>query len=426
MFKSDASRGAGKKTDNTEVLLKAAGSVAPINELTVQNRGSLCRSATVQHLQRNDQVKQENAHRFMMYLVDGSVNLMQGKDEVGSLTAGTPEAAQPLFENKSYQSLKAGGAATLVKFGREQYDILLREQQKNSVHVLDVEVGPLDNLIFDDIINDIQVNKISLACFNENTTRITSVLTGGGQVAIPELAEMIQTDPGLSSHIVLAANRAEGNGGDAIQSIRGAISRLGIESTMQTLVGLLKSNSMQPGNAAIEARFRRYIQRSSLASVIMYVLAKDLPHLNPDVAQLAALTSDIGELMLLTYANRHAEQFEDREKLVGVVNNLGEISSSWLLRTWDFAPVFVECAETSRQWYRNHTGDISYADLNTAALLIIQSEMPDEDASSIPSADNLLLARRLQQAGIDILAPAKIMQEATTRLVGIQNLLKAS
>ena len=68
---------------------------------------------------------------------------------------------------------------------------------------------------------------------------------------------------------------------------------------------------------------------------------------------------------------------------------------------------------------------ISYTDLVTAALLIIQSEQPDTEKSSIPSADNLLLARRLQQAGIDIKAPGDIVREATNKLMGLQTLLKA-
>jgi hypothetical protein len=52
--------------------------------------------------------------------------------------------------------------------------------------------------------------------------------------------------------------------------------------------------------------------------------------------------------------------------------------------------------------------------------------MPDGEHSSIPSADNLLLARRFQQAGIDLKSPAEIIKAATTKLVSVQALLKAS
>jgi len=51
--------------------------------------------------------------------------------------------------------------------------------------------------------------------------------------------------------------------------------------------------------------------------------------------------------------------------------------------------------------------------------------MPDEQTNSIPSADNLLLARRLQQAGIDLQSPQEIIEKAGARLVNVQTLLKA-
>ncbi|MGK0231151.1 MAG: hypothetical protein ACI9US_003828, partial [Gammaproteobacteria bacterium] len=78
----------------------------------------------------------------------------------------------------------------------------------------------------------------------------------------------------------------------------------------------------------------------------------------------------------------------------------------------------------ARDWYRTHNGEITYTDLVTAALLIINAEMPESQPTSIPSANNLLLARRLQQAGIDLTSPGTIIRAATSRIVTVQALLK--
>lgn len=424
MFKSESSQSSQEYDENTTLLLTAAGGVAPVSELNAQNRAALCKTATVTHMQRNDQLKPENSHRWLMYLVEGSLTLYSGKDEIGTLNSRTPDALQPLFEDKSYQSVKTSSMAKIVRFGREQMDILLKEQQKNAISVVDVEVTELDNLLFDDIIQDIQVNKIALASFGESAARILSSL--GNSAVIPELADVIQSDPGLAAHVVLTANRSEAAKSDKTQTIRGAISRLGVEATVQSVTDLLRSNTMIAANSVIEERFRRYVQRTALASAICHVLAKDLPHLKADVAVLVALTADIGELMVITYANKYADRFTDAEELTNCIANLRGVCSSWLLSTWDYPEEFIDASETARQWYRNRVGEISYADLVTAALLIIQSEMPDSEKSSIPSADNLLLARRLQQAGIDLKAPGSIVQEASNRLVSVQSLLKAS
>jgi len=420
VFKSE--QRSGQDNDENEALVAAAaGNVSPVNELSAHNRAALCKTAAVTFMQRNDQLKPENAHRWLMYLVEGNLSLYNGKEEVGTLNSRTAEAKQPLFLDKSYQSVKTSSMAKIVKFGREQMDILLREQQKNAITVVDVEVNEIDNLLFDSIRQDIQRNKLSLASFGESAAKILGSLSNNA--GIPELAEVIQSDPGLTAHIVLAANRKEGSAADSVQTIRGAISRLGVEATVQTITDLLRANTMIAANPVIQEYFSRYVQRTTLASNIVHVLSKEISQLKPDVAMLTALTADIGELVVLTYANKQPENFESEEQLVRSIHNLRDICGSWVLSNWDFAPEFVGSAETARQWYRNLTGDINYADLVTAALLIIQSERPDSEKSSIPSADNLLLARRLQSAGIDIKAPEGILKLATSRLSGVQGLM---
>ena len=424
VFKSDNNPTVSNSDENNAIILAAAGAVSPVNELNEANRAALCKTATVVHVQRNDQVKPENSHRWMMFLVEGTLNLYSGKEEVGTISARTSDALQPLFQNKGeYQSVKTNTVAKIVKFGREQLDILLREQQKNAIRVVDVEVSERDNLVFDDIIAAMKSNSARLATSSANAPKILT--TFRNVAGIPELADIIQCDPGLAAHVVNAANRAEAGGGDGIHSIRGAISRLGVEDTQRSIEDLLQNNTMVCANDVVEKRFRRYIQRTTLSAAIVQVLAKELPDLKPEVAQLIALTADIGELLVLTHANAHADQFAEEQDLASVIENLRPILSVWLLNSWDFPESFIDASTTSRDWYRNLSGEITYTDLVTASLLIIQAEIPDSEHSSIPSADNLLLARRLQQAGIDLKSPGEIVRAATNRLVSVQSLLKA-
>ncbi|WP_430881437.1 HDOD domain-containing protein [Granulosicoccus sp. 3-233] len=411
--------------ESGSVILAAAAAVSPVSELNASNREALCKTATVVHVQRNDQIKPENSHRWLMYLVDGSLNLYSGKDEVGVINANTSEALQPLFQDKgAYQSARTSTVARIVRFGREQLSILLKEQQKNAISVMDVQVGEDDNVVFDDIVAAIKSRNVTLASSRDAATRILAAYKQVG--GIPELAEVIQSDPGLAVHIVRVANSIDAASSDATSSIRGAITRMGVEETQRNLSELLQRNTMIPANEVIGKRLRRYIQRTRLSSAIVQVLAREVPHLKPEVAMMVALTADVGELLILTHANQHADRFNDEEQLAGVIDKLRVIVSSWLIADWDFPVEFIDACQTARDWYRNHNGEITYTDLVTAALLIIQSEMPEPKQSSIPSANNLLLARRLQQAGIDLTTPGEIVKAATGRLVTVEALLKAS
>lgn len=411
MFKGNQKQSTQLDPDDFNLVSAIAGKVAPINELNAENRIAICKSAQIAVMQRNDQLKPENSHRYLMYLVEGTVQQFNGKDEVGSLTPASPDAQQPLFSNKDdYQSLKSPGLAKIAKFGREQLDILLAEQQKNAVSVVDVHATELDNLIFDDIHARIGEKKLALSSFADNSTRIlTSLAKNAG---IPELAETIQTDPGLSAAILRAAQRAEG-AGDTVQTVRGAISRLGVEATMQAITAQLKTNTIICKNPIVEEHFRRYIRRSLLAARLAQVISKDMQHLQQDEVVLNALLADIGELAIITYANLHNDRIKDPQEFTATIDNLRTIVSQWILKQWSFPTPFIDSAVHSRDWYRNHQGDITLADVHTAALLVLNTEMPESEQSSIPNANNLLLARRLQQAGIDLTSSKALMQAAT-------------
>jgi len=262
-----------------------------------------------------------------MYLVEGTLTLHNGKDEVGSIAARSNDALTPLFQDKgAYQSARTNTVAKLVKFGREQLDILLREQQKNAIHVVDVEVGQLENLVFDDIVADMAANKVRLGSSKEAASRVLAALPT--VTSIPELAEVIQSDV------------------------------------------------------------------SKLSSALAQVLTKDVPDCKAEVAALVALVADVGELMVLTYANDHADHFKTEADLATVGEKLRTVLGSWLTAAWDFSPHFVAASSHSRDWYRNHLGEITYADLVTGALLIIQSEVPDTVDSSIPRVLRELRHRR--------------------------------
>jgi len=220
VFKSESKVAASTSDEHGPMVLAAAAAVSPVNELSPVNRAALCKTATVVHVQRNDQLKPENSHRWLMYLVEGSLSLYSGKDEVGVINARTQEATQPLFLDKgAYQSARTGTFAKVVRFGREQLDILLKEQQKNAVSVTDVQVGELDNLVFDDIVEAMSNQSVSLSIAPVSARKI---LNSYKNVAgIPELAEVIQCDVGLAAQIVNAANRIDSTTTESTSSIRG-------------------------------------------------------------------------------------------------------------------------------------------------------------------------------------------------------------
>jgi HD-like signal output (HDOD) protein len=421
-YNSDSNLASSQDASNTDDIMQIAKKLHPINDLNETNQKALSNSASIMHLQRNDQLKLDTVFRGLVYVIEGSVTLYNGKTEVSTISAGSKEAARPLtIEQGSHQVIKTRTLAKLVRFGREQMEILLKEQEKAATHVIERQVSETDNLIFDGIVEDMHNNVIALNCFKETSQRVMNAIKSKN-MGIPDLASIIQSDPGLTAHIVLSASRSEGSNADPVQTIRGAITRLGVESTVKMAIALPAKNAMQSNNPIIVEHLKKYSGRSTLAAAICQSLAHKVPGLKPDMAVLAGLTADLGELLIISYADKHAEHFTCAKQLNDTINNLREIVGSWLLGTWGFSSEFVTATHEARNWYRNTTGDIKYSDLVTASLLVIQSEYPDQESSSIPNPSNLLITRHLQQAGIDITEPGEVLQAALQSPSNDQNL----
>ena len=401
-----------------------AARLSPISELNEANRLTICKSATVINMNRSTDIAANKEHRWFTYVLEGQVDVVNSKDkdDAEAIAAGADRANQPVLEEfTQHLAIKTKTTAQLVRFGRELFDILLNEQQKNATKVHDIRVTESDNLIFDSIVSAFEDKSIALPCQADIGQRIASMV-GQGTMGIPELSRILASDPALTAHTLHEANKLA-SAGETTQTMRGAITRLGVESANQLGVKIPSEQKWQAANPVIEKHMANYQKRATLTAAICKVFAKSLPHLSDERAHLIGLMADAGELMILGHANNHADQFADAESLHASARNLREIVGMWLLSAWGFNENFIEAVESARDFYRNHTGEITYADLVTAALLTIESEMPEEENKSIPSVVNLLLPRKLQQAGIDLQNPKQILQDAALELKELHQLL---
>lgn len=426
MFNFDSKSSAAADTEGNDIsdLMTLAARLSPIAELNEANRLTICKSATLVNMNRSTVLAANKEHRWSTYILEGQVEVRNAKDKDDTeiVETNTSRALQPVLkEFTQHHTIATKTTATLVRFGRELFDILLKEQQKSATKAHDVRVYEKDNIIFDSIVDAFNDRTVNLSCQGEVGRRI-AVLVNKGSVGIPELSLALSADPALTAHTMHEANKL--TAGETTQTMRGAITRLGVESVNQLAVKIPADQKWTAANPAIEQHMANYQRRATLTAAICKVFAKSIPHLTDERAHLIGLMADIGELMVIGHANKHPEEFSDEESLQGSARNLRKAVGSWLLGAWGFNENFIEAAESARDFYRNHTGEITYADLVTAALLTIESELPEGENKSVPSVVNLLLPRKLQQAGIDLQNPQLILEQAAAELNELKQLLQ--
>ena len=307
MFNFDSKSSAAADTGANEIaeLLALAAKLSPISELNEANRITICKSATLVSVNRSTALAANKEHRWFTYLFEGQVDVLNAKEkeDVESISTSSDRALQPVLkEFTQHHSIATKTTATLVRFGRELFDILLKEQQKNATKVHDMRVYEKDNIIFDSIIESFEQRTVNLSCQGDIGKKIAT-LVQQGSMGIPELSLALAADPALSAHTMHEANKIA-NAGETTQTMRGAITRLGVESANELAIKIPAEQQWKAANPVIEQHMANYQRRATLTAAICKVFAKQVPHLTDERAHLIGLMADIGELQVIGHANQ--------------------------------------------------------------------------------------------------------------------------
>lgn len=222
-----------------------------------------------------------------------------------------------------------------------------------------------------DIINAIKSDQLVLPTLPEVALRVREV-ADDPDASIDQLCQVIGRDPSLSARIIKVANSPLLRASQAIEDLKMALMRLGIEYTCNIATGLAMEQMFQATSDLVDKRLREVWNRSSEIAGICHVLCKISTNLRPDQATLAGLVHKIGVLPILTYAEDHPSLLKDSLTLDTVIERLHAPIGDLILKTWDFPEELAHIPSLHLKMQR--PGDTAdYADIVTVALL--QSHM---------------------------------------------------
>lgn len=169
-----------------------------------------------------------------------------------------------------------------------------------------------------------------------------------------DLTELLGTDPAISAWLIRIANSPLMRSFQRIDTLSGAISRLGIAYSCNLATGLAMQQLFQATSEIIDERMRQAWQHSIEVAAIATVLAKHYTSLKPDQATLAALVHAIGVLPVLAYAEEHSLFLgeDDGAQLDQLIATAHPLLGERILAAWNFPedllPVPVEHVDVRR------------------------------------------------------------------------------
>ena len=360
-----------------------------------------------------------------IYLLDGEIEI-QGTGGTGhAFTSGSERAQHPIFRIHTpglYGKCKTSCKVLYVnKSYIEKYGIHKRRNIEDiAVEELDTLAGVETKLsIVGEILDHFKGDKVKLPSLPEIAIHINSMLEQD-DVSFKKLAGVIQTDPAIAARVVQVANAAI-YGGSKVNSIQGAITKIGIKSIQSIVLCVVMRELFTPENALVRKYMARFYEHSIRVGVICYDLAKRIKGFDADHGFLIGLLHCVGTIPILVIADKHPELAHQAGNMDKTLLQLKSHIGAILLKQWQFDDEYAYTAQHAYDWQR--IGDEpDYCDLVQVALLHEQFVGGDKH----PTAPPLSELPAFKRLGLDEVDPAneiRLLNEISIRIKDMIKLL---
>jgi HD-like signal output (HDOD) protein len=252
-------------------------------------------------------------------------------------------------------------------------------------------MNPIAEKVRQEIITAINNDQLILPTLPEVALKVREV-ADDPDATIEKLTSVIGNDAALSARIVRVANSPLLRANRAIEDLRTALMRLGIQYTCNIATGLAMEQMFQATSDLVDMRMREVWSRSSEVAGISHVLCRHYTRLRPDQATLAGLVHKIGVLPILTYAEDHPALLKDSFTLDAVIDELHAPLGDIILKTWGF-PDELAHIPTQHINFSRESPKADYGDIVTVAMLQsylgTDSAMAKIDCSKVKAFERL-------------------------------------
>lgn len=252
-------------------------------------------------------------------------------------------------------------------------------------------MNPIAEKVRTEIITAINNDQLVLPTLPEVALKVREV-ADDPDADIDKLNQVISGDAALSARIIRVANSPLLRASRAIEDLRTALMRLGIQYTCNIATGLAMEQMFQATSDLVDMRMREVWSRSSEVAGISHVLCKHYTRLRPDQATLAGLVHKIGVLPILTYAEDHPALLKDSFTLDAVIDELHGPIGDLILKTWGF-PEELAHIPTQHINFTRQSPKADYGDIVTVAMLQsylgTDSPMAKIDCSQVKAFERL-------------------------------------
>jgi HD-like signal output (HDOD) protein len=218
---------------------------------------------------------------------------------------------------------------------------------------------------------ELSSGKVELPSFPDIAIKVRKVLADDN-VNLDMVLRVVGSEPTLAARLLQIANSAALSNGTPVRDLRNAVQRMGLNMVRGASIAFAMAQMKKAHDLkGLEEPMAALWQRCTAVAAMAHVVARRLTKVNPDTALLAGLLHGVGELYILTRANRHPALFADRPVYDTIVRDWHVSVAQALLENWEIAEDIVKAVSEFEDLDRRHTGPADLSDVLTVAHLMV-------------------------------------------------------
>ena len=363
------------------------------------------------------------------YLINGEVNLTATDGRQNVVVAKTSSTRFPIARLRP--RMYTAEAKTTIRYFTinssvlDELQLSLRKQESDViVQEVRQKAGDDGSSLLYEFEQELNTGRFVLPSLPEVAFKIRELIENP-DCSMQDVAKLVNTDPAIATKLVKVANSVMYRGVNTYDNAQDAIARLGMITTKQLVTSFAMLALFNTKSSHFADYMRKLWQQSVDVAAYCYVLAKHLPGFNEEEALMAGLVHRIGDIVLLSYAERFQDLKDNQKQLDKLMDSLRGRLGEMVLTEWEFNEQLVTVARESLDWTRGEdnaaddAADFDYCDLVQVAMLYTleaSAEQPLPEVTSTPAFKRL----QVRQLGNEKIA--QIVYESNEQIAELRQI----
>ena len=402
-----------------EELLKH---LVPIRDLQPEDRLHLARKTKIIELPPGDFLQDADEHRWLLYLVEGALELIDRDRHTVKLRTDESRAHHALFAERSH-GVKAVAMqrSKIARFDRQLFSTLMEQEIISGEQLETIEVGEVEGNIFNAIMHAFNQGQLKLPSLPEIALKIKTAASNPN-ASIQDVVRIVEADPAMVARLMQVANSPISRGIEPVKTIRDAIVRLGLATTRNLVVSLSMKLLFKTRSPMLRSRMHDLYDHSVEVAAISYAIGKRCSGLEADELLLAGLVHDIGVIPILTYIDDTGLEIENRAEIEHIIDKLRGVVGSMVIRNWDFAPQLATVVECGHDWSHDAGSELCMCDVVIIAQIYYL--LKNHQLDGLPPIDKVPAFRKLFKDKSDPQFVVKVLEEAHEEISEVMKILR--